>query len=126
MGDVIDAVKGKVNEIIDELRGKASDVGTDLCLGAGDYKDTDHSYIFKNQQAITHDTEKVTDAIKKWKTSSGSTIAEGQLYALDQLAEPLANPEGGSIGWRSGAKRIVVWFGDAPGHDPIRDITEDS
>jgi hypothetical protein len=31
----------------------------------------------------------------------------------------LAQPPGGSIGWRAGAKRIIVWFGDAPGHDPI-------
>ena len=24
-----------------------------------------------------------------------------------------------AIGWRADSKRIVVWFGDAPGHDPI-------
>jgi hypothetical protein len=34
---------------------------------------------------------------------------------LDALAEP----PGGTINWRSGSKRIIVWFGDAPGHDPV-------
>ena len=34
-------------------------------------------------------------------------------------ADSLAVPPGGTIGWRAGTKRIIVWFGDAPGHDPI-------
>ena len=38
------------------------------------------------------------------------------------LAQSIASdvdPAGGSIGWRSDAERILVWFGDAPGHDPV-------
>ena len=57
----------------------------------------------------------VTNAINAWSSSGGSDIPEGQLFALDQVAEP----PGGAIGWRAGAKRIIVWFGDAPGHDPV-------
>jgi len=56
--------------------------------------------------------------INNWNASGGSDGSEGQLYALDQLAEAPAGP-GGPIGWRPGAKRIIVWIGDYPGHDPI-------
>ena len=45
--------------------------------------------------------------------TKAATPPEGQLFALHQLA---TIP---SIGWRADSKRIVVWFGDAPGHDPI-------
>lgn len=41
--------------------------------------------------------------------------SQADLFGLDSLAVP----PGGTIGWRSGSKRIIVWFGDAPGHDPI-------
>ena len=43
---------------------------------------------------------------------------EGQLFALDRLANDV-DPNGGDIGRRPGAKRIIVWFGDQPGHDPV-------
>jgi hypothetical protein len=54
-------------------------------------------------------------AINTWAAIGGGDLPEAQLFALDTLAEP----PGGTIGWRSGAKRIIVWFGDAPGHDPV-------
>jgi hypothetical protein len=57
----------------------------------------------------------VTAAINTWSASGGVDSPEAQLFALDRLAEP----PGGTIGWRAGAKRIIVWFGDVPGHDPI-------
>jgi Integrin beta chain VWA domain len=115
MDPVLDAVKKGASQIVDGLHQSAQKVEADLHLGVGDYKDVEHSYTFKNQQSITSDVTAVTNAINNWKTSGGATTAEGQLYALDQLAQP----PGGSIGWRAAAKRIVVWFGDAPGHDPI-------
>jgi hypothetical protein len=130
MNPIIDAVKDGASQILSQLRDKASEVGADLHFGVGDYKDVEHSYTFKSQQSLTAHTPDVETAIKNWTTTSGKTTAEGQLYALDQLAQP----PGGTIGWRPDAKRIVVWFGDAPGHDPIcqaisglpYDITEQS
>jgi len=29
------------------------------------------------------------------------------------------------IGWREESVKVIVWFGDAPGHDPSGGITED-
>jgi len=55
----------------------------------------------------------VQSAVNVWTAAEGSDSSEGQLWALQQVATDPA------IGWRPGAKRIVVWFGDAPGHDPV-------
>ena len=101
----------------------------DLAWGVGNYKDfpipTPNPYAFLHQLAPTTDLAAVTTAVNTWSAADGSDIPEGQLYALTQIATDPA------IGWRAGSKRILVWFGDAPGHDPIctaisgtADITE--
>ncbi len=64
------------------------------------------------QLAPTTDITAVTTAVNTWSAADGSDIPEGQLFALQQVADP-------AIGWRPGSKRILVWFGDAPGHDPV-------
>jgi hypothetical protein len=106
-----------------------------LQFGVGSYRDFINpgdagSIVFLNQQAITNNAAAVTTAIGSWSAAGGGDGPEAQLFALDQVAQP----PGGSIGWRAGVKHIVVWFGDAPGHDPIckavtgfgYDITESS
>lgn len=55
----------------------------------------------------------MTTAINTWSAAGGGDLPEAQFYALDQVASSAA------IGWRPGVKHIVVWLGDAPGHDPI-------
>jgi hypothetical protein len=45
-------------------------------------------------------------------------VPEAQLWALHQLAT------NANVGWRTGSSRIVVWFGDAPGHDPSNGVTQ--
>jgi Ricin-type beta-trefoil lectin domain-like len=134
MPGIIDAVKIGASDILTKLREMAYDVAADLYFGVGNYRDLNYlpDERFAHQQSLTSDTDDVTTAIRNWTTKAkdGGDVAEGQLYALDQLAQPPY----GSIGWRPDAKRIVVWFGDAPGHDPIcqavsglpYDITEQS
>jgi alpha-tubulin suppressor-like RCC1 family protein len=61
---------------------------------------------------MTDNVGLVEAAIKRWSAEGGGDLPEGQLYALDQLTES-------GIGWRPNSQRILVWFGDAPGHDPI-------
>ena len=48
-----------------------------------------------------------------WSTGDGGDAPEGQLYALQQLTDAT------KAGWRSDSSRILVWFGDNPGHDPV-------
>jgi hypothetical protein len=88
-----------------------------LRFGVGEYRDFinagDASLAFQNLQPITASSAAVTTAIGSWSASGGGDLPEAQLYALDQVA---GSP---GTGWRPGVKHIVVWIGDAPGHDPI-------
>lgn len=86
-----------------------------LQFGVGEYQDFVNlgDIAFKNLQAITPTQAAVTSAINSWVAIGGGDGPEAQLYALDQIASSA------TIGWRPGVKHIVVWLGDAPGHDPI-------
>lgn len=112
MESILGSVQAGAASILAALSGS----GFDLQYGVGNYKDfpTD-PYCFMNQQPVTPNAPDVQNAINAWSASGGSDGPEGQLFALDQLAEG----PGGAIGWRADAKRIIVWFGDAPGHDPV-------
>jgi hypothetical protein len=127
MGGVLNAVQAGLNTILTALSG----LGIDLAFGVGNYKDFPNDpYAFQHQVSPTGAVANVAAAINAWVASGGSDGPEGQLFALDRVAVPPGPP----IGWRTGSKRIVVWFGDMPGHDPIcaaisggaSDITEGS
>lgn len=117
MSGIIDAVRARVDEILNELVTAANQVGADVHFGVGNYRDMDspESERFAHQVQLSSDPQSAADGIRAWATGGGGDTAEGQFYALDQLAQD----PGGSIGWRADAKRIIVWIGDAPGHDPI-------
>ncbi|HYN29736.1 MAG TPA: hypothetical protein VES95_07695 [Dermatophilaceae bacterium] len=93
--------------------------GFDVAWGVGNYRDfpvdggAHNSYAFTHQLTPTTTTADADTAIGAWVADEGADTSEGQLYALDRLA----NDPG--IGWRADSKRIIVWFGDAPGHDPV-------
>jgi hypothetical protein len=86
-----------------------------LQFGVGEYQDFVNvgDVAFKNLQQITNNQAAVTAAINSWVASGGGDGPEAQLFALDQLASL------STIGWRPGVQHIIVWIGDAPGHDPI-------
>lgn len=115
MGPVLAQAKADAASVLSSLTGSISDVQ----FGAGDYKDFPNDpYAFHNAAPIGPDdgvggAADASDAINAWTAGGGSDGPEGQFYALDQIA---SNP---AIGWRPGAQRIVVWFGDAPAHDPV-------
>lgn len=113
MGGILQAVKNGANNVLATLNG----LGVDLAFGVGNYKDfrSGDPFCFQHQASPTNVVANVTAAINAWTALGGGDLPEGALFALDNLA----TPPGGAIGWRSGAKRIVVWFGDAPAHDPI-------
>jgi len=112
MGAILAAVKAGANNILTALNG----TGLDLAYGVGNYRDFPHDpFAFQHQLDPTNVVASVTGAINGWALGGGGDTPEGQFFALDRLAVPPGPP----IGWRAGAKRIVVWFGDAPGHDPI-------
>ena len=133
MGSVISSLRTDATTLTSALY---DDVDADLRIGIGNYKDFPFdSYAFDHQIAPQADTNEssVLGQIATWSASGGFDGSEGQFFALNRLAND-TDPAGGSIGWRTDAKKIVVWFGDAPGHDSVctavsglsTDITEAS
>jgi hypothetical protein len=113
MGSVITAVQSGVNAILNPVTGLGA--FPNLQFGVGEYQDFVNvgDIAFKNLQSITNSIPLVTAAIGTWTAVGGGDTPEAQLFALDQVASLPA------IGWRPGVAHIVVWLGDAPGHDPI-------
>ncbi|HEX2883243.1 MAG TPA: hypothetical protein VHQ42_01595 [Candidatus Limnocylindria bacterium] len=87
--------------------------------GAGDYKDFPFDpYAFANGASIPASDDggaAALAAIMGWSATGGGDGPEAQLYALHRLAQH------GDAAFRAAATPIVVWFGDAPGHDPVCD-----
>lgn len=111
-GAIASVIEG-FNEIVEEF----SD-GTNAAFGVGFYRDegtpgTDNGFV--NLQSITSDTEAATMAINSLRALAGDDRPEANLVALHRLATD------DSIGWRPDSRRIVVYFGDAPGHEPTCD-----
>jgi hypothetical protein len=110
MGGAIASVQAGASAIFAAL---GSNPG--LQFGVGEYQDFVNvgDTAFKNLQAVTPNQAAVAAAINTWVAVGGGDGPEAQLFALDQLASSA------TIGWRPGVKHIVVWIGDAPGHDPV-------
>jgi len=132
MKSAIDAVKNGLSTVLTTIGG----LGSDVQFGVGEYKDFpapvvgEHPYAFAHQHSVSSNLAEIEAVVKGWTTTSGKDIPEAQFYALDQVAETVS----GKIGWRAYSKRIIVWVGDAAGHDAVcqaisnlpYDITEQS
>jgi hypothetical protein len=122
MWDPIAAVRAGAADIVDGLKAELSEVN--LAFGVGEFKDFPYDpYAFKSWQGVTEDSDAAKAAISSWLASGGADGPEGQFYAYDQIAENRAPSNDGSaagiIGWRAGAKKILLVFGDAPAHVPV-------
>ncbi len=113
MGSILNAVQTGANNVLLALNG----LGADMVFGVGNYKDflSGDPFAFQHQVSPTNVVATVTAAINSWSPTGGGDTPEAALFALDSLAVP----PGGTVGWRAGSKRLIVWFGDAPSHDPI-------
>ncbi|HEX5053595.1 MAG TPA: hypothetical protein VFZ65_17585 [Planctomycetota bacterium] len=110
MSSVLNAVKTNAVAVVTALLGS----GTDLQIGIGNYKDFPFDpYCFQHQLSPTNNQAAIVAAINTWTAGGGNDTPEGQFFALHQIATDPA------IGFRPAAKRIIVWFGDAPAHDPV-------
>ena len=114
MGAILQAVQDAADELVDTILGTPN---VDTRIGVGNYKDFNNSdpYGFQHQLSPSDVAQDIKDALNTWSAAGGSDPPEAQLYALTKIATDPA------IGFRAGTdvKRIVVWFGDRPGHDPI-------
>ncbi len=112
MFSALDTVKSNAGDVLAAIDSATADVR----YGAGDYKDFPFDvYAFNNAAPIPgsdDDGAAALAAIAAWTAGGGNDLAEAQLYALDQISS-------GAAAFRSGSTPVVVWFGDAPGHDPV-------
>lgn len=108
MAGAINNVKANANSILSTVKAAASDAQ----FGAGQYRDFPYdSPPYATDHTITGDVDEVTGAINSWAAYGGMDLPEANLYALHRVVT--------DAGFRSGSSKIVVWFGDAPGHDPV-------
>jgi hypothetical protein len=113
MFSVIDQLQDDATDVLTALAGKIADVQ----FGAGEYKDFPFDpFCFMNHVSMTTDLLAVEAGIDMWAAFGGADGPEGQFFALDQISDP-GDPFG--IGFRSDAQKIIVWFGDAPAHEPV-------
>jgi len=113
MGGTISAVQASAGAILSSTAGLG-----DVQFAVGEYKDFGFGdpYAYRLNTALTGTLATAQAGINLWAASGGADTPEAQLYALQQVADTTT--------WRTGSTRIVVWFGDAPGHDPSGGVTE--
>src|SRR5262245_38031997 len=83
----------------------------DVNFAVGEYKDNGDVYVYRLNQAMTANQASAQAGINMWAAAGGGDLPEAYLYGLQQASQD-------ATGWRSGSEKILVWFGDAPGHDP--------
>jgi len=105
MGGTIAGVQAAASSILTSTAGLG-----DIAWGVGQYKDVGDIFTYNLDANITNVQATVTTAIGTWSASGGGDTPEDQLHALTLVANTTA--------WRTGSQKIVVWFGDAIGHDP--------
>jgi len=113
MGSLINSVKSSATQIFTNT----ASLG-DVSFGVGEYRDIYDSFTYRLNTDITNDLDAVQSGINQWNASGGDDWPEANLYALEQVAKETS--------WRDASTRILVWFGDAPGHDPRSGSTEAS
>lgn len=108
----IAAVKASASAVLASISGS----DPSALFGVGEYKDFPDDPEAYVPLAPIGGAAAATAAIGTWAASGGSDGSEAQLYALSRIADP-TDPEG--IGFRTDSSKIIVWFGDCPGHDPV-------
>ena len=88
-------------------------------FAAAQYRDVGDTPLFNVDQGLTDNQAAVDLAIQGWSAGGGGDTPECQLNALQQLAT-------GAVTFRPDATKVIVWFGDASGHDPCNGATEAS
>jgi hypothetical protein len=110
MGPAIANVKAEMGSIVSGVQTAQPQAQfavasyTDVSDGAG---------LFEVESGLTPSQATAQSAIDSLVASGGGDTPEGQLNALWQVGSG-----GDAIAFRPGSSRIVVWFGDASGHDP--------
>ncbi len=105
MYNAINTIKAAAGSILTT----ASGLG-DVHFSVGRYIGEAGTSSYQLITQMTGNQAAVQSGINSWYASGGGDTPEANLYALERTAEV--------TNWRTGSERILVWFGDAVGHDP--------
>ena len=147
MGSVINNVKNTADALLTALQ----DAYTDIAFGVGSYDgdpregvpiasppDLNLTAAYSRQSMITTNTTQAQAAINTWEADGGGDGPEANFFALHQVAtsggltDGLGSTDNGgagystglTTGWREGAARVIVWFGDITSHTTTVDQAE--
>ena len=112
MGSAIANVKSNISSIV----ASTSSLGN-VQYAVGEYKDVGDSYVYRLDQSLTANNSLINAGVNLLSANGGGDYPEADLYALTRAA---------SETYRPGSARILVWFGDAPSHDPSLGATQAS
>ncbi|MDX2360581.1 MAG: hypothetical protein QNK23_07230 [Crocinitomicaceae bacterium] len=112
-GSMYSAIGDVKADFIDAYKKLLAATQWDAQVGVAYYKDTTDADPYRVLASITDDDAGLQQAVNSLVPSGGGDQPEGQLFALTELSNRA------SSGWRPGAMRIICWFGDEYGHDPI-------
>lgn len=112
MGPYLSAVKSNAVSMFNSLSSTLSN----LQIGVAAYKDLTDTYAYKRFTPIQSMTSATFSTVlnANWSPSGGYDWPEAQLNALHLAA---VGTGADATGWRASSIKIIVWFGDAPGHD---------
>lgn len=109
MNGILNSVKANFLKLAAE-----TDKMGDVAYGVGIFRDErELTSGFRNVEPITTSLDKARAALSKFAAKDGLDSPEGNLVALYQIATQPKN-----IGWRDGARRVILFIGDNPGHEP--------
>jgi len=127
MGSLIRSAKTHAQAILDGLRGDARFAKVNAQFGVGRYLGDPSEWgesatsAYQLLQTITDNDGAIKAAINKWYATGGGDWPEGNFYAIQQAItdgegtpRDAATKTGQATGWRKGAEKVIVVFGDAP------------
>jgi hypothetical protein len=108
MGGELGSVQASASALLSSLSGLGN-----VAFGVGEYQDdpatSGDPYAFRMNSNISTDLAAAQTGISLWGTGGGGDIPEAGLFGLTSAADDAS--------WRTDSQKIVVWFGNAPGHD---------
>ena len=109
MGGALVNVRDNATAIMNTVRAAQADSQ----FGVAGYKDfVGGGAAYSLLQAVTDSIPAAQAGANAWlPASGGGDTPEANINALFSVAQ-------NATGWRAGSSRILVWFGDASGHDP--------
>ncbi|MCV6584252.1 MAG: VWA domain-containing protein, partial [Marinibacterium sp.] len=109
MGGVIRQVQRNATRILSDLAALGS-----VRYGVAEYRDHTERYAYRINTPLTTDANAVKRGLGQWSPNGGGDQPEANLFGLNETAL--------KMDWRDQAVRVIIWFGDAPGHDPSRGV----